>query len=71
MTFNPRWYLRSKIQVPSSIEEQRAICDVLESAEHEIEQELKKLELLQKQKRGLMQKLLTGEWRVPLDGDAA
>jgi type I restriction enzyme S subunit len=60
-----RWREFSLIQVPSpSKEEQYAIVDVLQAADLEINQLEKKLEALEKQKRGLMQKLLTGEVRV-------
>jgi type I restriction enzyme S subunit len=46
------------------IEEQKAIARILKACDEEIN--LLKIELanIQKQKRGLMQKLLTGEWRV-------
>ena len=56
-----------KVLVPS-IEEQQAISKVLSAADYEINQLDKKLEALEKQKRGLMQKLLTGEIRVNVDG---
>lgn len=54
---------RMKLRLPP-IEEQRAISAVLNDADREIELTKLKLAALQKQKRGLMQKLLTGEWRV-------
>jgi type I restriction enzyme S subunit len=60
-----RWRGFSLIQVPNpSKEEQHAIVDVLQAADYEIHQLNKKLKVLEKQKRGLMQKLLTGEIRV-------
>lgn len=46
------------------LKEQKAIVDVLEAINSEIEILQKSYFLLQKQKRGLMHKLLTGEWRV-------
>jgi type I restriction enzyme S subunit len=52
-----------KILVPS-IEEQQGVAKVFSSADYEINQLQKKLKALEKQKRGLMQKLLTGEIRV-------
>lgn len=62
-----RWKEFSLIRVPlPSIEEQRAIVDVLETVDNEIKMLEKKLSALEKQKRGLMQKLLTGEVRVKL-----
>ena len=52
-----------KVLVPS-IEEQQGVAKVLSTADYEIKQLEKKLQALEKQKRGLMQKLLTGEMRV-------
>ncbi len=49
-----------------SIAEQKAIVKVLDAAEQEIALLQQQAEALHKQKRGLMQKLLTGEWRLPL-----
>lgn len=54
---------RMKLRLPP-IEEQRAISQVLNDAKREIELTKQKLAALQKQKRGLMQKLLTGKWRI-------
>jgi type I restriction enzyme, S subunit len=54
---------RMRLHLPP-IEEQRAISQVLNDANREIELTKQKLAALQKQKRGLMQKLLTGKWRV-------
>ncbi len=56
-------FLNLKISLPE-IEEQEKIGDVLNASLREISLLEAKLELLEKQKRGLMQKLLTGEWRV-------
>ena len=47
-----------------TIVEQKAIADVLKTADDEISQIDAKLKALEKQKRGLMQKLLTGKIRV-------
>lgn len=47
-----------------SIEEQTAIAEVLTAADREIELAKEKLERLRRQKRGLMQQLLTGKKRV-------
>ena len=47
-----------------SIEEQRRIAGVLNACDQEIRLLKAKLELLKKQRKGLMQKLLTGEIRV-------
>lgn len=52
-----------KLHYPT-IEEQNAISKILESADDELKVYEKKLATLQKQKKGLMQKLLTGHIRV-------
>lgn len=60
-----RWREFSLIRVPlPDIDEQQAIADVLQIADKEIDQLERKLKTLEKQKRSLMQKLLTGEIRV-------
>jgi type I restriction enzyme, S subunit len=60
-----RWQDFAKLIVPlPALDEQAEINEVLETAQREIDLLTKELELLKKQKRGLMQKLLTGEWRV-------
>jgi type I restriction enzyme S subunit len=64
MTFNLRLFLKSKITIPGAVDEQRRIAKVLSTAEDEIKVLEKKFAALEKQKRGLMQKLLTGELRV-------
>ena len=63
-----RWRAFSLIQVPKpSKEEQISIIDVLKAVDNDIIILEKKLKALEKQKRGLMQKLLTGEVRVNID----
>lgn len=60
-----RWKDFSKLPIPlPSISEQKEINQVLDTAQQEIILLQKKLELLKTQKRGLMQKLLSGKWRV-------
>jgi len=60
-----RWREFSLIRVPlPSLPEQQAITKVLSAADDEIIQEEHKLKAMKKQKRGLMQKLLTGTIRV-------
>jgi type I restriction enzyme S subunit len=62
-----RWKEFSLIHVPMpSTREQKDIANVLETCDDEIVQIEAKLKALEKQKRGLMQKLLTGEVRVKL-----
>jgi type I restriction enzyme, S subunit len=51
------------IHVPSK-DRQEKIAKVLLDCDKEIAQTIRLLELYRKQKQGLMQKLLTGEWRV-------
>jgi len=46
--------------------EQKAIAEVLTSADNEIATHRKKLDALRLQKRGLMQQLLTGKTRVKI-----
>jgi type I restriction enzyme S subunit len=51
------------------VPEQRRIAAVLETTDRESELLQKQLELLKQQKRGLMQKLLTGEIRMRMERD--
>jgi len=53
-----------------SVDVQSRIADIIDTAQHEIDLIGAGKIALEKQKRGLMQKLLTGEWAVPL-GDGA
>lgn len=55
-----------KLSYPS-IDEQQAIAEVLQKADEELQLYEKKLSTLQKQKKGLMQKLLTGEIRTKIE----
>ncbi|HJD67501.1 MAG TPA: restriction endonuclease subunit S [Rickettsia endosymbiont of Bembidion lapponicum] len=54
------------VYIPS-LEQQTKIANYLNSLCDEIEIYKKELELIKKQKQGLIQKLLTGEWRVKID----
>lgn len=56
-------FAQIKVVLPD-IPEQRKIAEVLDTATSEIEQLQKQLETLRKQKKGLMQQLLTGQRRV-------
>jgi type I restriction enzyme S subunit len=56
-------FLKLKVKVPS-IEEQKKIGGTLVAIDEYIKALTKKLELFQQQKKGLMQKLLTGQIRV-------
>jgi len=54
-----------KVTIPlPQLEEQKRIADVLNACDHEIRLQIKKLEALKQQKKGLMQRLLTGQVRV-------
>lgn len=60
-----RWGEFSKIPFPlPPIEEQQAIASALTTAKQELTLIDRQIDALSRQKRGLMQKLLTGEWRV-------
>jgi type I restriction enzyme S subunit len=58
-------FAKVKVRIPSIVE-QRSIVNVLSDSDREILIHEKKLSALEKQKRGLMQKLLTGEIRVKI-----
>ncbi len=63
-----RWqyFSRIKVRLPS-LEEQKAISEIIRSAEQEIEMTEAKLEKLRTEKKALMQHLLTGKRRVKVD----
>jgi type I restriction enzyme S subunit len=67
MTFNFKLFLKEKILVPVSIEEQQKIAAVLSTADQEISSLQKKLDALRQEKKALMQQLLTGKRRVKID----
>jgi len=60
---HPKELFKMKIAFPS-FEEQQKIAETLSSAQHEIDLLKQLSEKYKTQKRGLMQKMLTGEWRV-------
>ena len=60
---NKKDFLKLEVLIPS-YDEQKRIAEVLISSEKEIELLEKELEALKLQKKGLMQRLLTGEVRV-------
>jgi len=57
---------RFRLKIPESREEQRRIAAVLQACDREIELLIQKRDALQRQKMGLMQRLLTGRVRVKL-----
>lgn len=64
LIFDPVVFLRETISIPPSIKEQQKIAAILETADRELTIHGDHLIALRDQKRGLMQKLLTGEVRV-------
>jgi hypothetical protein len=70
MVLNVDWLLQTPLLLPRSIETQKAMAAGLDCLQREVQLLQAQMEALNKQKRGLMQKLLTGEWRVPVrEGD--
>jgi len=63
LNLNPKDFFSLKILVPP-IDKQRQMADLFSTTDREIEALNKELAAIEKQKRGLMQKLLTGEVRV-------
>lgn len=60
-----RWGEFSKLPFPvPPLAEQKAIASALQTIQADVDGHITELEVLTRQKRGLMQKLLTGEWRV-------
>lgn len=57
-------FLEGKLRLPMDPSEQGAIADVVNASHAECAAIEAEIEALTRQKRGLMQKLLTGEWRV-------
>jgi len=60
-----RNFLQAKLFLPTDEKEIEALCDLVEAAQAELKVHRDELNLLRREKRGLMQKLLTGDWRVP------
>jgi len=63
LNIRPDEFMGTTVPLPP-LEEQQRIAQVLDIARLEISIATKQLTALRKQKRGLMQKLLTGRWRV-------
>jgi len=63
MAVSPKDFLSYRLKLPS-LKEQQKIAEVLSDADKEIDLLKNELEELKEQKKGLMQKLLTGEVRV-------
>lgn len=67
LNFSPHDFLTQMVRVPTSPAEQRRIADVLDTITNEINLLQRRLEALRSQKKGLMQKLLTGQVRVKVE----
>ncbi len=68
MTFDFELFLTETIHLPS-LKEQQAIVSVLNEADKELQLHQKQIDTLKEQKKGLMQKLLTGEIRVQIGNE--
>lgn len=66
MTFDYDDFKRRKVMLPQTVEEQKSIVEVLQTATDEVNLLEQKLAAMHQQKKGLMQKLLTGEVRVKI-----
>lgn len=65
-----RRFLEGRIAFPSDAKEQEQIAALVATIKAEIDATKKLIASIELQRRGLLQKLLTGEWRVPArDGD--
>ena len=62
----PRDWLASPIRLPDRTIQDRVV-KILYDARHDLALTKRQIEVLNLQKRGLMQKLLTGEWRVKVN----
>jgi type I restriction enzyme S subunit len=69
MVLNVEWLLRTPLLLPRSIETQKAMAAGLDCLQGEVRLLQAQMQALRRQKSGLMQKLLRGEWSVPGDGD--
>ena len=68
LNLSPEDFFGCKVPVPPA-DEQSAIASALTTAKKEIGLLETEIEALTHQKRGLMQKLLTGEWRMKVEAD--
>lgn len=60
-------FLKGKLRLPMDPAEQAAIADIVDASHAECAGIETEIEALTRQKRGLMQKMLTGEWRANLE----
>lgn len=66
LNLDPEDFFGCKVPVPP-VEEQASIAQALTASKQEVGLLDREIDHLNRQKRGLMQKLLTGEWRVQLE----
>ena len=66
MTFDFKSFLKLKVKLPA-LTEQKQIVNILQTADSELDFLREKVAALQAQKKGLMQRLLTGKVRVKVD----
>lgn len=64
LIFDPDVFLRESIRLPADLAEQEKIATILDTADQELTLLRGRRETLDQQKRGLMQRLLTGKIRV-------
>ena len=64
LIFDPDVFLRESIRIPADLAEQHQIAAILDTADHELTLLRTQRNALDQQKRGLMQRLLTGKVRV-------
>jgi type I restriction enzyme, S subunit len=64
LNIRPDEFMGTTVPLPS-LRKQTRIANVLDAASAEIDLQRQQLAALRTQKRGLMQKLLTGQWRLP------
>ena len=69
LNIRPDEFMSTKVPLPP-FEHQLRIANYLDAARAEIDLLKQKLAALRTQKRGLMQKLLTGQWRLPIRENA-
>ncbi|PSJ85781.1 restriction endonuclease subunit S [Aeromonas veronii] len=67
MTFNFNMFVKEKVIIPATLEEQQKIAAVLSTADQEITALQQKLDALKQEKKALMQQLLTGKRRVKVE----
>jgi type I restriction enzyme, S subunit len=64
LIFDPVVFLRESIRIPADLAEQQRIATILDTADQELTLLRTQRQTLDQQKRGLMQRLLTGKTRV-------